>query len=108
MIPFKKLRDSFNLLVPSGVGPAIQIRLKLILRQQLCLASSNLRVKHLLLSHGVISGLRSIVNMGSAVLIGISIVGYALSQTQASSPLVLDQVRSARTRRDSRQGNKFF
>ena len=40
-------------------------------------------------------GLRSVVNMGSAVLIGISIFGFALSQSQANNPIVIDQVRSS-------------
>jgi hypothetical protein len=40
-------------------------------------------------------GLRSVVNMGSAVLIGISIFGFALSQSQTNNPIVIDQVRSS-------------
>ena len=56
----------------------------------------------------LVTGLRSVVNMGSAFLIGISLVGFALSQTQASNPLVLDKVRSARSKRDSRQGTEVY
>jgi hypothetical protein len=33
--------------------------------------------------------------MGSAVLIGISIFGFALSQSQTNNPIVIDQVRSS-------------